>query len=405
MWMDRWPAPIRVLQHAQFGMFVGGSALSLTGTWMQRVACSWLVWEWTGSVFWLGVLAMGDLLPVVIIGPLAGVAADRWNRLRQNKLSQLLSALVAMVMALLLWFDRLDILTLIIFTTLQGTLVAAVQPARLAMVQEMVPREDLSAAVAINSVNVNLARLLGPGAAGIMIAYLDIIWVFAVNAFFTLLFVFILNRIKLTPRVINPTQSSFLTLMAEGFGYAMRNPVMRIVLCVLLTGGMAVRSMLELLPAIAAQTFLNTTTGLAVLTGAAAVGAMVSGMTARSGHSLYSILLWWGLGGIMASMLTCAPNAILAVIAAAVMGASITRGMVGIQTIVQLATPDMLRGRVLSIHGLIARGSPAIGALPIGYAADLIGLPSTVIIASGLLLLTIAPLLIVARGWEYNADK
>ncbi|MFC6337583.1 MFS transporter [Pseudomonas karstica] len=396
------PAPLRVLFHGQFGLFVGGNTLTLTGTWMQRIASGWLVWHWTGSVFWLGMLAVGDLLPVVVIGPLAGVAADRWDRLKQNKIAQVLSAFLALALAVLLLFDRLNITSLLILATLQGTLVAAVQPARLAMIQEMVPREDMSAAVAINSVNVNLARLLGPAVAGLMIVYLDIIWVFVLNALFTLLFVVILGQLKLVPRVIHPTQSNFLTLMREGFTYALRTPAMRVVLCALLVGGIAVRSMLELLPAVAAQTFLDTTTGLAVLTGAAAVGAIVSGLTARSGQSLNSILLWWALGAIAACALTSAPYAFLAVAAATILGASITRGMVGTQTIVQLATPDALRGRVLSIHGLIARGSPALGALPIGYAADIIGLPSTVMVASSLLLVITAALLIGGRSVQLH---
>jgi len=343
------------------------------------------------------VLAMGDLLPVVVIGPLAGVAADRWDRLKQNRLCQALSSFLALALALLLFFDWLNLTTLLVLVTLQGTLVAVIQPARLAMVQEMVPREDLSAAVAINSVNVNLARLLGPAAAGMMIVYLDILWVFVFNAVFTLLFVVILGRIKLAPRAIQTSRSNVRMLLREGFAYALCTPMIRYVLWALLMGGVAVRSMLELLPAIAAQMFLDTTTGLAVLTGASAVGAMISGVTSRSRQSLISILLWWALGAVSACLLTCSLYAPLAVAAATVMGGAITRGMVGAQTIVQLATPDVLRGRVLSIHGLIARGSPALGALPIGYAIDTVGLPFAVLTASSLLLATTATMLGVAR--------
>lgn len=399
----RWsalPAPLRVLLHGQFGLFTGGNTLSLTGTWMQRIAAGWLVWDWTGSAFWLGVLAVGDLLPVIVVGPLAGVAADRWDRLKQNRIAQILSAVLALVLAVMLLCDLLDLTCLLVLVTLQGTLVAVVQPARLAMVQEMVPKHELSAAVAINSVNVNLARLLGPAAAGLMIIYVNIVWVFVLNALFTAVFIVILSRLRLVSRDIQPTTSGFVQLMREGFAYAVSTPTMRIMLCLLLMAGAGVRSMLELLPAIAAQSFLNVTSGLAFLTGAAAAGAMVSGLSARGEHSVNSILLWWGAGALAAYALTCASYAVLAMLAAMVMGAAITRGMVGTQTLIQLATPDALRGRVLSIHGLIARGSPALGALPIGYGSDLIGLQPTMTIVSSLLLIVIAVLWLRTRAMD-----
>lgn len=363
---------------------------------MQRIACSWLIWEWTGSAFWLGVLAACDLLPVVIVGPLAGVAADRWDRLKQNKVAQLLTACLALAFAVLLVIDKLTIVPLLIGVTLQGILIAAVQPARLAMVQEMVPRADVMVAVGLNSVTVNLARLLGPAAAGLIILQLDITWVFALNAMFTLLFVLILGRLKLSPREIKPAKGNFLWLMREGFVYVVRTPALRVILGMLFLGGVLVRSMLELVPAVAALTFSNTTSGLAMITASAAFGAVVSGLTVRSGASeqmLQTVSLWWGLGAISAAVLTQAPVSLVAIFAAAVMGASITRGMVGAQTLVQLTTPDTLLGRVLSVHGLIARSSPALGALAIGFFADRFGLPSTVTVTSIIFLAIVAILL------------
>src|SRR6266568_3227127 len=167
------PTPLRVLLGTQFGLFCAGNGLSLIGTWMQRIACSWLVWDWTHSAFWLGILSAADLLPVVAIGPFAGVAADRWDRVRQNMLAQLASALLAVLTAALLATHHLGLIGLVLLITAQGTLTAVVQPARLAMVQQMVPRDDLGAAVALNSVIVNLTRLLGPAVAGVMILYTD----------------------------------------------------------------------------------------------------------------------------------------------------------------------------------------------------------------------------------------
>jgi MFS family permease len=393
----RLPAPLRVLLGSQFGVYLAGNGLSLVGTWMQRIACSWLIWDWTHSAFWLGILSAGDLLPSVVIGPFAGVAADRWDRLRQNMLAQNLSAVLAVLTAVLLATGHLGLIGMVLLITAQGTLSAAIQPARLAMIQQMVPRADMGTAVALNSVIVNLARLLGPAAAGAMILYMDIMWIFAVNAAVTFIFVLILARLRLAPHVRHPSTRSFFGEMTEGFVHILRARPLWLILLVMLCGGSMVRAMIELIPAIAAGSFSNNAKGLAVLSGSAAFGAVASGLTIgrrRAAHLLNEVLLWWGVGAVAAIVLTQSQSSAVAVIAAALIGFAITRGLVSTQTFVQLTTPDALRGRVLSIHGLIARGSPALGALIIGFAADRVGLPRAVEVSSGAmiaLLLLLAP--------------
>lgn len=397
--MVRLPPQLRVLQ-GQYGLFMLGNGLSLVGTWMQRIACSWLVWDWTGSAFWLGVLAAADLLPVVLIGPFAGVAADRWDRLRQNRLAQVASTGLALALAGLLALGALSMPLLIFFVALQGGLIAAVQPARLAMAQQMVARQDMSVAVALNSVNVNLARLVGPAVAGLLIVHVEIAWIFVLNAAVTAIFVVLLGRITLSPREAKTAPAGLWLLMAEGLAHVRRSRAIRLIFVMLLLGGMLVRSMLELVPAIAAQTFADTTTGLAALTAAAAAGAVLSGLTI-SGDSrslLPGVLAWWSIGALATLVLTRAPHPALALGAAALMGAAITRALVGTQTFVQLSTPDQLRGRVLSLHGLIARSSPALGALAIGLAADHLGLPFAVGVSSVLMLAVVLVTLLALRG-------
>ncbi|WP_111497408.1 MFS transporter [Marinobacter bohaiensis] len=384
------PAPLRVLVGSQFGLFFAGNSLSLIGTWMQRIACSWLVWEWTHSAFWVGVVSAGDLLPGFAIGPFAGVVADRWNRLRLNILAQSASALLALLTAVLIAMDHLGLIGLVILITLQGMLQAAIQPARMAMVQQMVPLEDLGTAVALNSVCVNLARILGPAVAGAMILYLDVTWTFALNALFTLIFVLVLTRLNLGTYVRRPRTRTFFGEMTEGFAHILQTQPLWLILLVMLCGGSMVRAMIELMPAIAAGTFTENAAGLAALTGAAAFGAVVSGLTIRSGSTarvLYRVQVWWGIGALGAIIVTQTESATIAIIASVIIGFTATRSLVLTQTFVQLATPDALRGRVLSVHGLIARGSPALGALIIGFAADRIGLSLTVELSSGVLIL------------------
>ncbi|AZP72697.1 MFS transporter [Pseudomonas poae] len=386
----RLPAPLRVLFGSQFGLFFLGNNLSLIGTWMQRLACGWLVWQWTHSAFWLGILAAGDLLPGMVVGPFAGVVADRWNRLRLNMFAQVASSLLAVLTAVLIAIDELGLIGLVLLITVQGTLAAAIQPARLAMIQQMVPREHTGTAVALSSVSVNLARLVGPAVAGIMILKVDISWVFIINALFTLILVIILARLRLAPQVIAPRAQSFFGEMMEGFTHILRDQALWLILLVMLCGGSMVRAMMELIPAIAAGTFSGDATGLAVLTGAGAFGAVASGLAMGPGrvpHLLYGILPWWGIGALAAIVLAQSQSSAIAVVAATVIGFTVTRSLVSTQIFVQLTTPERLRGRVLSVHGLIARGSPALGALIIGFAADRIGLARVVEVSSAVLIL------------------
>jgi MFS family permease len=397
---DTRPTPLRLLLGSQFGLYLAGNGLSLVGTWMQRIACSWLVWDWTQSVFWLGILSAADLLPAFVIGPFAGVAADRWDRLRQNRIAQMASALIAGLTAVLLLADALGLAGVVLSVAAQGVLSAAIQPARLAMVQQMVAREDMAAAVALNSVTVNLARLVGPALAGAMILYMDLAWVFVANAAVTALFVLVLARLRVGARASTRQPRSFMGDLLAGFAFIARTRALWLILLVMLCGGAIVRAMVELMPAIAEGSFADNAKGLAVLAGAAAAGAVVSGLAMSAGRStnlLTSVLLWWGIGGAAAMVLAAVASPVAAVLAAVVTGAATTRGLVMTQTFVQLSTPDELRGRVLGVHGIIARGSPALGALVIGYVADRIGLAAAVKLAGGALILALVLLAPVAR--------
>src|SRR5262249_31310965 len=143
------------LRNPNFGLYAGGSTVSLIGMWMQRIAVGWLTWQLTGSGFWLGIVAFAEFFPVVVVGPIAGAAADRWDRLTVVKISQTISLLQA---TLLFWLTATGYITielLVALTAFQGVVVAFNQPARLALVPSLVPQTDLAAAVAINSVVFN----------------------------------------------------------------------------------------------------------------------------------------------------------------------------------------------------------------------------------------------------------
>ena len=382
-------APVQVMIDTTFGPYLVGNTVSLVGTWMQRIACSWLVWDWTGSAFWVGLLAACDLMPVVFISPLAGVLADRWDRLRLNVNAQVISIANAALLAVLFWLSALSLGMGMALTLIQGILTAITQPSRFAMVQQMVSRDQVGAAVGLNSACVNIARLVGPAIAGAMILHWSIGLVFALNAIVTILFVGVLRRISLRPITRQGANPPFVHQLIKGFAYTFSTPALRLILLALFAGGIMVRSVVELMPVIAANAFREPVLGLAVLTGAAAIGAILSGVTMGTPNPatlLRNIPLWWGIGAVAAVGLTTTGHHWVAALAAALLGGAITKGLVSTQTFMQLTTPDDLRGRALSVFGLFARGSPALGALAIGYAADHLGVGNATLAASALLI-------------------
>lgn len=389
----RWQehATIRLLTRGSFARYSAANFLSLIGSWGQRIAAGWLVWEWTGSGFWLGVLAMADLAPVVVIGPFAGVLADRWPRLTVNRVFQSAMATLAATLAFLIWQEMIGLGMLVALIGLSGVIASLGQPARLALVQELVPREDVGTAVAINSIKSNLARLVGPAVAAVMIVHLDAAWVFFGNAVVTLIFVLVMGWITLLPRTRRPLTGGVLAQIGQGFRFLLAEPSLRLVLAFNLLGGVLVRSMTELMPAFAARSFVDTVSGLALLTSSLAAGAVVAGLSLGRGRTDGAMMRGATFGWALAAVAglgfgwVAAPWAAVACIFAT--GLFMARAMILSQTFLQLRTPDEMRGRALSVHGLIARGSPAIGALFIGGGLDAIGLPLSVSAAVLLFLL------------------
>ena len=246
---------VRLLTSGQFAIYSAGNCVSLLGTWMQRIGCSLLVWNMTESTFWLGILAAADLLPTLFIGPFAGAAADRWDTLRLNRICQAVLMAVAALMTILIVCGFLSLTMLIALVALQGCVIALSQPARLALVQELVAREDIPAAVAINSMNVNLARLVGPAIAGLMVVHFDVAWVFLLNAIVTAIFVATLGVIATVRNTERAFGRNVLADIVAGFRYLIADRGMRVMLFLLLIGGVTIRSVAEMLPAFAAEHF------------------------------------------------------------------------------------------------------------------------------------------------------
>ncbi len=370
---------VETLRSPNYGSYVVGNGISLVGTWMQRIAVGWLAWNLTGSAFWLGLIAFADLFPAVIIGPLGGAFADRLDRLRLVKMSQILSCAQAAMLFALTVTDTIDIRAIVLLSLFLGIVTALNQPARLALVPSLVEPRNLNAAIGINSVIFNLARFIGPAIAGGIIAGGHVAWVFALNVLSFSVFLLILFRLRLTVKAKSRRKrKGFWTDLQEGVAYAVRSPRIAVQLLLLMAIGLGARPLVELLPGLAAAVFEGGPETLALLTSTFGAGAICGGLWLAGRNQETD------LSGIVIAAAFVISGALVAFVATtslwvalpatAVLGLAMVISGAGIQTLLQLDVDGDMRGRVLSIYGLIIRGGPAIGALTMGWVAEHFGL-------------------------------
>ena len=374
-------------KNATYGIYAAGNAISLVGTWMQRISVSWLTWDMTHSGLWLGVMAFADFFPGLVVGPLAGAFADRTNQLTVVKSSQVVSLLQALVLYGFTAAHHLNIWGLVALTTFQGAVVAFNQPARLALVPSLVAESDLGSAVAINSVIFNVARFIGPMVAGLLIVWSGVAASFAANAASYVVFLLALWWIRIGDTVVKThKQRKFATDFKEGIRYTITHPAIGSLLLLLTAIGIGGRPLNQLLPGFAAQVFHHGAGAFSILASAAGAGAILGGVWL--GHrsrpdQLPAIAIVATIGGAMAAIGVCASgNLEIAVPCVAIFGFCLSSAGIAIQTIIQLSSERSMRGRVMGVYGLIFRGAPAIGALAAGSASVRFGLQWPVIVGA-----------------------
>jgi MFS family permease len=366
-------------KNTTYGIYAAGNAVSLIGTWMQRISVSWLTWEMTHSGLWLGVMAFADFFPGLIVGPLAGAFADRSDQLTVVKSSQVVSLLQATALFALTAAHHLNIWGLVALTAFQGAVVAFNQPARLALVPSLVAERDLAPAVAINSVIFNLARFVGPMTAGLVIVWLGVAASFAANAVSYVVFLLALWWVRIDDAAAkSPKRRNFAADFKDGIRYTATHPAIGSLLLLLTAIGIGGRPLNELLPGFAAQIFHLGAGGFSVLASATGAGAVLGGLWL--GHrsqsaDLVTVAALATLGGAIAAICVSAASTLwLAVPFIGAFGFCLSSAGIAIQTIIQLSAERGMRGRVMGVYGLIFRGAPAIGALAAGSASVHFGL-------------------------------
>lgn len=368
----------RALGHRDYRMYVGGDGISLIGDWVQRVAVGWLTWELTHSGLWLGIISMAELFPSILVAPLGGALADKWDRRAIALVASCILMGQATGLMVLTWGGFIDIWWLVGLTLVRGVVNAGSHPARQSLVPSLVPPTELSSAIAFNSMIFNVARFIGPAIAGLIIARIGIAQAFAFNTLSFLVFIVALIRLKLPyAEVFTRKHQSLFSQLAEGMRYVVGHPGIGPMLALLCATSLLVRPLTDLLPGYAGAVYSSGATGLAWMTSAMGLGSMIAAFRiAQRGRVGGLTRLSVNNAGVMAlAALTFAvvPSFWMALplLAAASFGITITG--VGAQALIQGAVSGELRGRVVSVYGMIFRAGPATGALVIGALSEPLG--------------------------------
>ena len=369
---------------------------------MQRIGVGWLAWELSHSGAVLGLVAFADLFPTIAIGPFGGALADRFDRLRLLRIAQSLIMLQSFVLFALTASGLITVELLIALVLFGGVVVGFNQPARLALAPSLVPRADLATAVAINSIVFNLARFLGPALAGLVIVWSGVAMVFALNALSFLVFLFALSRMHLAPVAHEQGRRSMLSSIGEGLRYTSRHPGIGPLLLLHAILAVSARPFFELLPGFASDVFGRGASGLATFGSSVGIGAVMAGLWIAQRHEdarLTNIALASSflvtLSVLLFSLVTWYPVAVACMVVA---GFGMVVAGVGTQTLMQTAVEEAMRGRVLSLFGLIFRGGPALGAVVMGVASEVVGLQAP--LAAGCVIGLLAAVVI----WRHRAS-
>ena len=373
----------RALQHPLYRTFMVGHTLAATGRWMKRTAVGWLAWELTESTSWLGIVAFADLVPMMLFVILSGAIADRVGLMRIVKLSQILSGLIATLFAALIFTDLITIEAIVVLSVFFGAAEALSSPARMAAVHALVPREDLSSAIALGAAAFNASRIVGPAIAGALIVWTDSGTVIALCAVIFFVFYLLLRTISIAEIASGKQLSSELFIdIWRGFQYVHGHPGIRYLMFLMVTVSLFLRPVIELMPGVSGQVFNAGPAGLSLLLGAIGAGALPTSLwLARRGEmaGLTGLVTYSILGGGVALMLSMVSGHLwIAVAMLMVVGMFMLIGNVGAQSLIQNAAESHVRARVLSVFIVFAHGLPAIGAVIIGWIASYVGLEATI---------------------------
>jgi MFS family permease len=389
----------RALRHRNFRLFFGGQSISLIGTWMTRIATYWLVYRLTGSALLLGTVSFSGQIPTFLLAPFAGVWVDRLNRRHVLLWTQALSMVQSLLLAALTFSGHITVGWIIVLSVMQGAINAFDMPSRQAFMVQMIgdDRADLSNAIAINSSMVNMARLVGPSLAGMVIAASSEGWCFLIDGISYIAVIASLLAMSIaTPTIRRKTTSTFHE-MKEGWSYVSGFHAIRTILMLFAAVSLLGMPFVVLMPIFAAKVLGGGPHTLGFLMGAMGVGALISALSLAARKSVRGLIriiplsaTVFGLGLIGFGLSRSFWLSMLMVLVA---GMGMMQGMAASNTIIQTLVSEEKRGRVMSYYTMAFVGMAPFGSLLAGSLASVIGAPWTVIL-NGILIMA-------GAGWFF----
>ena len=392
----RWQVAVRALKHRNFQLFFSGQLISLIGTWMQTVAQSWLVYRMTGSGLLLGSVGFASQIPVFLFAPLGGIVADRTNRKHVVIATQTASMILAFILAALTLTGHVRVWHIFVLAALLGVVNAFDIPGRQSFLVDMVGKDDLMNAIALNSSMFNGARVIGPAVAGVLVARLGEGWCFFANgvSYIAVIAGLMMMNVHAPARVAAKT--SPWEHIREGFEFVERTAPIRALL--MLLGVVSVTGMpyVVLMPIFAdkilhsgGQEFASLIRShdlgavrLGILMGAAGVGALLGALTLAVRSGVKGLGRWVTVccAGFGASLILFALSKSfwLSVFLLLPVGYFIMLQMASSNTLIQVMVPDELRGRVMAVYSMMFMGMAPVGSVLGGALSDRIGAPLTI---------------------------
>ena len=378
---------MRAMKHRNFRLFFWGQLVSVIGVWMQFTALQWLVYRITNSQTSLGLITFVQFLPVLFISPFMGVIVDRFPRRRLILITQIWFMTGALILAFLTWFDFIQYWHILVVSFLLGFGNALDMPARQAFVTEMVDddKNDILNAISLNSTLFNIARIIGPSIAGIVVAALGEAPAFTINGVSYLAVIIALLVMRLNPVDLDPDPSKALVQIREGFNYiGGEKNILWLVLMVAAYSFVGFGS-LTLIPVFAKDILKIGVEGYGQLLTFQGVGALIGGiLLVLFGDQLHKgrmILISRLLLGPCIIGLALSPFPWLTMLIMAVLGYTFITQLVITNSLIQTIVPDDLRGRVLSTYTWALGGFYPLGSLMMGYLGDQIGAPTAAILS------------------------
>jgi MFS family permease len=376
----------RAMRHRNFRLFFGGQSISLIGTWMTRVATSWLVYRLTKSSLLLGTVGFAGQIPTFLLAPLAGVLVDRMERRKVLVWTQSLAMVQSLLLAWLTLSHRINITEVLILSAMQGVINSFDMPGRQSFMIRMVEdRRDLSNAIAINSSMVNVARLIGPSLAGLLIAVTNEGWCFLVDGVSYIAVIASLLMMRISHEQLQHTGTTMVEQLREGWTYVAQSVPIRSILLLFALLSLMGWPFMVLMPIFAAQVLHGGPHTLGFLMGAVGVGSLASALALvlrRSVRGLTKMIpiaaTVFGVGLIAFGF---SKNLWLSLPMMLVTGFGMMQGLTTSNTILQTLVDEKMRGRVMSYYTMAFVGMAPFGSLMAGALAHVIGAPLTVIVS------------------------